>query len=94
MLIYVLRHPLAQRRVLRRGAPVAYAVVLLRFGEELTGHDVPDRVVAEGPDLARRPVHVLQHPESVVRHIEPEVFLHLRVPGFRQIGDGEGAVDQ
>src|SRR3989442_5578742 len=82
----VLPQPFAQRREL---ATRKMALEVAELGDrtlpDLHGDDVAElvgREVAEEPD---RPVHVLEDPACVVRHLDTEVGLHARVPDLRQL---------
>src|SRR5437899_2045113 len=84
----VLPEPFAQRPEL------ALLELVVQVGElvadpfpELARDDVPERVGREVPDVARRPVHVLQDAVCDVRHVDPEVLADPRVPDLRQVAE-------
>ena len=62
--------------------------------EELDREHVTDGVGREVPEVSEGPVGVLQNAERIVLGNEAQILSHLRVPRFREVGDGEAVLEE
>jgi hypothetical protein len=62
--------------------------------EELDGEHVTDGVGREVTKVPDGPVGVLQNAERVVLGNDIQILIHLRVPRFGEVGDGESVLEE
>src|SRR2546421_4555493 len=84
--IEVLAQPFAQLAELALfEALVELAEVILCALPDLHRDHVAERVGREVAETTARPVHVLEYATRVVGNVDPEILVHLRVPGLGEV---------
>ena len=74
-----------RRKLAASDLRVAFRHVALEAVIKLQRQRVAKRVRREIAEQRGRPMHVLQHAESVIRRRQPQIFLHLLIPKLGQI---------
>src|SRR4051812_3511799 len=85
--VYVFVQPGEERGVIAALDARYDSGIAARRGEQLRGHDVPERIGGKRTNIAGCPVHVLQHTGAVVGNLEAKMLARLLRPDRWQVPD-------